>query len=340
MTSLSETIRRGSVFSPDPVEVRTAQLEEEPAVRAWRELEAGPCPARLELLRRRRKSVVYRLPGVGRNGSDVIAKQCLWQGALDERAVYEVLRELPRARLAYYGFVAEPAREFGWLFIEDARGEPWNPGDATHRRLAARWLAELHTVSSRASGAACLPDRGLGWYRAHLHSTRTWIRDGCANPALVAADRPALDGWLRLLDDVEACWPQIETACAEMPRALVHGDFAERNVRIRCESAEPRVLAFDWEVAGWGLPAVDLSNIDLSIYAEAVHAEWRLDPAALGRYAQLGKLLRGGIAAASWVSESLTTPWPEHALPDLEHYQRRIVQALAALGWRAMRGAS
>jgi hypothetical protein len=71
--------------------VWTSRIEGEPAVRAWRALGAGPLPARLELLRRRKKSVVFRLAGVGRGGADVIAKQGLWQIALDERATYEVL---------------------------------------------------------------------------------------------------------------------------------------------------------------------------------------------------------------------------------------------------------
>jgi aminoglycoside phosphotransferase (APT) family kinase protein len=276
--------------------------------------------------------VVYRLPGVGRDGSDVIAKRCFWQIALDERAVYEVLGELPRARLAYYGFVAEPACEFGWLFIEDARGDPWNPDDAVQRQLAARWLAGLHTASSRTSSAARLPDRDLPWFLSQLFSARRWICGGFSNPALAPEARPVLDGMLRLLAAVEASWPQIETACAEMPRALVHGDFAERNVRIRYGDGEARVLAFDWEIAGWGLPAVDLPNVDLSTYAEAVRADWpRLDLAVLGRFAQLGNLLRGGIAATSWAAESLTTTWPHRAVRELAHYQRRIAKSLAAL---------
>jgi len=335
MTSLAGTGRRGSALARTPVEVRTAELEQEPAVRAWRELGAGPCPERLELLRRRHKSVVYRLPGVGRDGSDVIAKQCLWQISLDERAVYELLRELPGAHLTYYGFFAEPTREAGWLFVEDARGDPWDPGDAEQRRLAARWLAELHIASSRSANAALLPDRGPAWFSGQLDLASRGIAAGFANPALLPEARPVLDGVLRLLDEVSSCWLEVEIACAAMPRALVHGDFAERNVRIRCEGGEPRVLAFDWEVAGWGLPAVDLPNIDLSAYAEAVQRVWpRLD---LAKLAQLGQLLRGGIAAVSWASESLTTSWPHGAVCDLVHYERRIVESLAQLGWRPNR---
>lgn len=319
-----------------PVEVWTGRLDGEPAVRAWRELDVGPCPARLELLRRRSKSVVYRLPGAGRDGSDVIAKRGLWQDALDERAAYEALDELRLPRLLFYGFVPEPARECGWLFMEDAGREPWDPEVATHRQAATRWLAGLHTASSRMKDAAQLPLRDLGWLREHLEDAHARIIASFGNPALAPEARPVLDAMLAVFDEVEACWREIEDACAPMPRALVHCDFAERNVRIRYEDSEPRVLVFDWEVAGWGLPAVDLVDADLSSYAEAVRADWPgLDRAALERFALLGLLLRGGVVAASWATRSLDTPYPDEAVSELVVYQRKIGRALTALGLRA-----
>jgi hypothetical protein len=322
-----------------PVEVWTGRLDDEPAVHAWRELDVGPCPTRLDLLCRRSKSVVYRLPGVGRGGSDVIAKRGVWQDTLDERAAYEALNELRLPRLLFYGFVQEPARECGWLFLEDAGSEPWDPEVAVHRQAATRWLAGLHTTSSRMKDAAHLPLRDLGWLREHLENAHRRIIASFGNPAISPEARPVLDAMLAALDEVEAWWGEIEDACAPMPRALVHCDFAERNVRIRYEDAEPRVLVFDWEVAGWGLPAVDLVDADLSTYAEAVRADWPgLERAALERFAQLGLLLRGGVVAASWAAQSLATPFPEEAVSELVVYQRKIERALAALGMRAAGG--
>jgi hypothetical protein len=319
-----------------PVEVRTGTLEDEPAVQAWRELDAGPCPNRVELLRKRSKSVVYRLPGVGRDGSDVIAKQGLWQDALDERAAYEVLSELPLSGLLFYGFVPEPAREYAWLFMEDAGSEPWDPEVAADRQAATRWLARLHTASWRQKVAARLPARDIEWLREHLEGARERILASFGNPALAAEGRAVLDAMLAVLDEVDACWGRIEDACAPMPRALVHCDFAERNVRIRSRDSEPRVLVFDWEVAGWGLPAVDLVDADLPTYAEEVRRDWPgLDRTALERLAQLGLLLRGGVVAASWATESLDTEYPDEAVSELVVYQRKIGRALAALGLRA-----
>jgi hypothetical protein len=316
-----------------PAEVRTAGLEDEPAVRAWRALGAGPFPARLELLRRRSKSVVYRLPGVGPDGSDVIAKRAPWQDVLDERAVYDALDALPVSRLAWYGFVAEPSHEHGWLFMEDAGNEPWDPQVPAHRQLSTRWLARLHTASSRTGAAAWLPDRGIGWLREHLDHALTGIPACFGNPALKPEARPMLDGILGVLAEVEACWPEIERACAPIPSALVHGDFAERNVRVRAAGGEPRLFAFDWEVAGWGLPIVDLVDVDVDAYAEAVCADWPgLDRAALERWARLGLLLRGGVVAASWAVRSLDTPYPDEAVLELSVYRRKIARALEALG--------
>ena len=310
-------------------------------MRAWRALGIGPRPAHLELLRRRKKSVVYRLPGVGPGGSDVIAKQGLWQSALEERAAYELLSELPVPHLAYHGFVAEPEREVGWLFVEDAAGEPWNPDEPEHRRLSTRWLAALHTASARTGRAAGLPERGLAWFRAHLDAASERIRAGFENPAVAAEARPGLDAMLRLLDEVAERWLEIEGACAPLPCALVHGDFAERNVRIRHAEPEPRVLAFDWEVSGWGLPVVDLVDVDAAAYAEAVRADWPgLDCAAIDRCAQLGELLRGGVVATSWAAESLGTTWPHNVVREFVHYRRRIVHALAVLGLGEPREAS
>ena len=48
----SHAARERRRLEQGPVEVWTGRLEEEPAVHAWQELCAGPCPTRLELLRK------------------------------------------------------------------------------------------------------------------------------------------------------------------------------------------------------------------------------------------------------------------------------------------------
>jgi aminoglycoside phosphotransferase (APT) family kinase protein len=331
--------------SRDRVVIITTDLDRHPAVRAWRALVSARTlgdarvlpPQRIEMLQRRRKSIVYRLSGLGPGGSDVIAKACRRNIAVVERDVYELLLRLAEGRVAglgYYGFVPEPDGDSCWLFTEDAQGAPYDPTNAEHRALAAGWLAALHTASWRSGRAPGLPDRGPAHYRAHLQAARARILGSSANPVLSASERETLAGVVALLDLVDSRWDRVESCCDEMPRALVHGDFAGRNVRVRRNGGGTTLLAFDWEVAGWGLPAVDLSGVDLAGYWSCVREQWTgLEFATLERHASVGRLLRGGIAAMSWQSESLSSPWVEGAMCNLRIYRERIVRAMRDLAW-------
>jgi aminoglycoside phosphotransferase (APT) family kinase protein len=119
-----------------------------------------------------------------------------------------------------------------------------------------------------------------------------------------------------------------------MPCSLVHGDFAERNVRIRRNGAGLKLLVFDWEVSGWGLSPVDLAHADLRLYWSLVRDAWsRLDFETLQRQVNLCKLLRGGIAATNWTVPSLTPEWVEGPIHDLIFYYARMTESLRALGW-------
>ena len=114
--------------------------EEHPALAAW--LAAGAHRARpsdIECLKDGRKSSVYRLTGAGPRGGGVVAKRCLRESALVERAVYErVLPSLQLTRPEYFGLGDDPDDEYCWLFLEDAGGQAFVHGDAGQRRLAAR----------------------------------------------------------------------------------------------------------------------------------------------------------------------------------------------------------
>jgi hypothetical protein len=57
-------------------------------------------------------------------------------------------------------------------------------------------------------------------------------------------------------------------------------------------------------MAGWGVPAADLTRVDLEAYASALREDWPgLDPQTLRRHARLGQVF-GLLAAIAW--ESLT----------------------------------
>jgi len=95
---------------------------------------------------------------------------------------------------------------------------------------------------------------------------------------------------------------------------LVHGDFQPKNIRIRRSNGPASVLVLDWEMAGWGNPAVDLappaaadmvSHVDLDSYAAEVCGAWPgVDAAAIRRISIAGLVLRR-LAAMDWATESL-----------------------------------
>src|SRR6266700_2849114 len=110
---------------PIASEVLPERLVEHRAFQAWSRLRPEPVePAGLEVLKLKTKSAVYRMPGLGADGSAVIAKRCKRGTALIERIVHEeILAHLPLPAARFYGFLEDPADpEFCWLFLEDAHG--------------------------------------------------------------------------------------------------------------------------------------------------------------------------------------------------------------------------
>ncbi len=372
----------------DEVEVITTRISEQPAVRAWRSLEyeadgfVPAVPRRLEMLRRRSKSIVYRLVGVGRDGGDVIAKHALRSSAIVEREVYHVLRRLPIVSTQYYGFAdaiegpvasTEPCGlaasagtslsslepnghtggsdprissprfeitasaaddEFSWLFLGDAEGNPFDPAATGQRELATRWLAALHTSSSALADASRLPDRGPAHYLGHLHAARAAIQRIRGNPVFSAADHTTLDEVLTWLDHAESCWPDIVACCREVPWALVHGDFAPRNVRVRGSDETAQLLAFDWEVAGWGVPAVDLRDMNLDLYHALVAPHWpQLRIETFRQVTRVGDLLRGGLAAVHWEALKCEGKGVHATLDNMRIFEQRVGAAFRDIGW-------
>lgn len=324
--------------SREPVEILTEGFETLSVVQAWRQTDAGGAsPTRVELLRRKKKSLIYRLVGAGVGGGDVIAKGCVRDTALVERNVYaDVLPQLPVSQLRYYGFSPGSADEFSWLFLEEAGGVEFDPSDAEHRVLAAEWLATLHVAAEAARLPVILPDRGPGHYRTHMDEARRVIEQSHDNPLLDGDARKTLDGILDLFEVAESRWGDIEALCDQVPQTLVHGDFAERNVHVIGRGDGAILVAFDWEVAGWGLPVVDLAHADLRTYWASVRSTWELlDYQALCQLVQIGRLLRGGFAATNWSVPSLRTQWPVKAIDNLRVYDQRMRLAMRAIGWAA-----
>jgi len=319
------------------IEIPLAEVDAHPAVAAWSRV----APEReklqhIEVVSKHKKSQIYRLHGVGREGFQVIAKRCWRETALIERIVYErVLPHLPVTALRCYGFIEEENADFCWLFLEDAGDEEYSPLKEEHRALAARWLGTVHSSASLDSVATRFPDRGPDHYLLVLQSSRGMILDSFTNPALQAEDLMVLKNVVSQLDAMEKAWNQVARFCERMPRTLAHGDLVVKNVRVRRDDAGDSLLVMDWETVGWGVPAADLAQFagrslspDVSVYWSVIHPYWpHLDLRDLQQLASIGKIFRA-ISAISWASMSLKPHWVDNFVRDMRCYEQRLAAIL------------
>jgi len=316
-----------------------------PAARAWRQLHPDRAePRRIEIIKLKRKTAVYRLSGVGENGRTLVAKRCRAAVAGVERLVYEKL--LPAAgvpTLQCFGLVPEPAGEFCWLFLEGAGAEVYSPASAEHRALAARFLAVLHCMNYNEALQAALPDRSPNHYLRLIGFSRTAMLAHLDNPFLAADDRELLRIFVARCELMLARWQELQRFLEDWPRALVHGDFVIKNVRIRSGARGLELLVFDWEMAGWGVPAVDLTQFlgktaspDLEVYGAALRkCHPQVAPEDLARLAAYGSLLRL-VDKIYWEAMGMEEPTYEFMakpIATLVSYAPRLEAALHTANW-------
>jgi hypothetical protein len=322
---------------------------EHPSVRAWKQLYSKQVkPDLVELLREGAKSCIYRLDGVGPDITAVIAKRCKAGEARVEQTIYrEILPNLPISSLVFYGVVDEPWTEFRWLFLEDAGGEEFTYSIEKHRRLAAQWLGQMHVSAARIPAVSRLPDRGAQHYLAHLRSSRDVIQRNLGDPMLNDHDIQVLDAILSQYHFLESRWSRVDDLCHRFPRTLVHCDLGPQNLRVRSSTTEENVVAFDWEMAGCGIPAPDLAEVsgrgvprrrvngdlpdyELVDYWSVVRDSWSdLNLNAIIQLAEIGAIFRS-LAAISWESESIGRGW--WPIEELNGYQADLAVALKHLG--------
>jgi hypothetical protein len=318
---------------------------EHPAVGAWATMRPRSKVGHVvvETLQKRRKGAVYRLIGAGPSRSDVVAKRSSPERIMRESFAYDkVLPALSVAGVRYYGTLADSEGEDWWLFMSYAGRENYSSHLAQHRALAARWLAALHT-SSTGLPPARVPDRGPGYYLGQLERGRDEILDHLANPALTPRDVALLEAIVRQCEILASRWDEVERICDLTSRVFVHGDFAPKNVRVAGNEV-PRLLAFDWANGGWGVPAVDLpqmdlapstywANPDLDVYLASVASYWpELTRRDLSAMAAVGKVLRS-VVCIRLEAVGLATDWPEAALGDMTYYRGDLEDALHKLQW-------
>jgi thiamine kinase-like enzyme len=311
-------------------------LHAHPAVRAWTAFSGTrSVPQRLQILKECSKSGVYRLAGIGPRGQSVCAK---WAGRdilAKERYIYQdVLPNLPLSSLHCYGLQADQSTDSAaWLFVEDAGEDAYDPAIPEQLSLFTRWLATLHTAAA-STDSGSLPDTGEDYYFRVLKGGAQRIADNRSNPALQPEDVALLDSILAQLATVESNWPSVTAFCRPLPRTLVHGDIARKNVRLRPGAAGPDISVFDWEMAGWGVPAADIAgHADISAYQAFVEATWpMLDEPAVTQLRHYGRLFRT-LAAIDWDSLSLRFDWVSRTVRNLRSYHGRLTDILIRENW-------
>jgi len=311
------------------------QLEES-AVRIL--LDVAPlCTAarHVEVLKYRDSRVfVGRLVGAGPDGSSVIAKWCRLSTGEIERCVYaDVLPDLDTTYLHYYGSHSAEDESI-WLFLEDAGDEAVSFANPEHHRLTLGWLAGLLDGSVRRPDWASLPERGPGHYLACLQSGRDRIVNGMDNPALGPEDRNVMRELIATLDGLAEQWDQVENEYADLPKAVVHGDFKEKNVRLRLHGDTAAIVAFDWENAGWGIPGIDWWYFDAASCHRQMRRTWPgLTPSQTARLKVLGGIFRC-LDSINWDSRSLTKSWARYMTESMTYYRTRLSELLAGFGQR------
>jgi len=205
----------------------------------------------------------------------------------------------------------------------------------------------MHVSAERVFAVSRLPDRGPQNYLDHLHSSRRIIEGNLGDPALHSQDLEVLDSILLQGRILESRWMRVVELCRRYPRTLVHCDFAHKNLRVRSNTSGIDLVAFDWEMAGYGIPAPDIAewsgcgvprriigslpDSELVDYWEVVRESWSyLDLPAMKELAELGAVFRS-LLAISWVSESIGRGW--WPIEELRGYQADLAIALENLGF-------
>jgi hypothetical protein len=364
--SRAERPRYESAQAADGLPLNAASLEE--LSRAVQSPDSGCVqPAVIKLLKESRDVAVYLLGGAPPSGQGVIAIKCRRRRAVLESWIYQEL--LPRLSLpapSFHGHVTEPSGNTHWIFLGEAGGDCYVAGNAAHRAAAARWLGKFHAACGDHAGdlhGSVLPRRDDDYFASELRGAIMDLRRHRSDPLLLRvlnkSDIDQIDALLGYCQIADARWHEVKRACGLAPLTIVHGDFADRNLRIgirgdrdaahvqRGSAAEClELIPFDWEDAAVGSPAIDLvqdddermydaASPDLAIYLAQVAPHWpAVDEAAIRRLSEIGRLF-WQILAISEDVRCMSPDWFEQPIEHFEIYITGFRQVLQSLGWTA-----
>jgi hypothetical protein len=104
-------------------------------------------------------------------------------------------------------------------------------------------------------------------------------------------------------------------------------------VHVREEGHGLAVLPFDWETAGWGVPAPDLIKIDVGLYVSILHDVWSGLNAADWRQMRVLSILFRQLASIDWIAGSFGELGDEKPAMKLALYSERLACAMHEGGW-------
>ena len=307
------------------------------AMAAWSNLTPNCRAVPIETLQEKKNCAVYRLPGAGSHGENVIAKWLRAGPCVIERTVYDrILARLQMPTPCCIGSVPDDTDGFAWLFVEEAAGVEYDSTDPAHRAIASKWLAELHSTAHDLAGAAAksrrLPPVGLPQCAIRISRAKERIISFIGNPALDNEDRVVLAEVLEQCELLNGWCDRLDHHCRRFAPTLVHGDFVAKNLRICLKADQAHLLVFDWEMAGFGPPGADLAECDdLATYHASLGRTFRvLTLAEVQMLALIGKALRWA-AAIDWASWGLDGPWVRKPMRDLGCYSHDMCELDGAL---------
>ena len=94
-------------------------------------------------------------------------------------------------------------------------------------------------------------------------------------------------------------------------------------------------LPFDWENAGWGIPAEDISTVDISTYWLTVRDYWPGQGLAVfRRLADVGKVFRC-LVFIHWLAPRLAEESIEQSIYEVRRCETWLADLIRAAGWEA-----
>jgi hypothetical protein len=326
-------------MSGQAVQLQSQMSRADRAAHAWSNIapHRQRC-TRIEMLQEKKNSAVYCLQHAGPHGENIIAKWVRSAPCAIERTVYEnILPRLGTRALRCFGNGPDEADGFHWIFVEQARGDEYDSTNPAHRAIASSWLAGLHSSARELAAAMAdggrLPSVGPRECANQIHRAMDRIGSFIGNPALAEDDRAVLGELIGQCELLLGHSDVLDRHCRHFQPTLVHGDFVAKNLRICVEAAVAHLLVFDWEMAGYGVPAADLAECDdPANYRASVGGTLcsrTLTPTDVESLVLIGKCLRWA-AAVDWASWGLEGPWVRKPMRNLRCY-RDDMRKLAGL---------